>query len=212
MVVENLSVPTDRRVWKEAQALVGSGHDVVVVSPRGSARDTGAYEHRDGVEIHRYPQREAGGGPLSYFVEYGWALWHIRRLARRLQRQRKFDVVHVCNAPDILYLAVLSLRRRGARIVFDHHDLVPELFEARFGARGGLLYRLAVFASAAPFESQTSSCLRTRVTGQSRSIVAGKRPRTSSSSGWLPIRAGSGPASPTQPSSGANRTCSAMRA
>jgi glycosyltransferase involved in cell wall biosynthesis len=151
MVVENLSVPTDRRVWKEAQALVQSGHDVVVVSPRGSARDTGAYEHRDGVEIHRYPQREAGGGPLSYFVEYGWALWHIRRLARRLQRQRRFDVVHVCNAPDILYLAVLSLRRRGARIVFDHHDLVPELFEARFGTRGGLLYRIAVFAERRAF-------------------------------------------------------------
>ena len=76
---------------------------------------------------------------MELLVEYGWALWRIRRLARRLQRQRKFDVVHVCNAPDILYLAVLSLRRRGARIVFDHHDLVPELFEARFGARGDLL-------------------------------------------------------------------------
>ena len=151
MVVENLSVPTDRRVWKEAQALVGSGHDVVVISPRGSARDTSEYEHRDGVEIHRYPQREAGGGPLSYLVEYGFALWHIRRLARRLQRQRRFDVVHVCNAPDILYLAVLSLRRCGARIVFDHHDLVPELFEARFGATGGLLYRLAALAESRAF-------------------------------------------------------------
>jgi glycosyltransferase involved in cell wall biosynthesis len=146
IVVENMSTPTDRRVWKEARALVEHGHEVVVACPRGVDRDQAAHERVDGVDIHRYPRREAGGGPAGYLIEYGWALWHIRRLARRLQRQGTFDVVHLCNPPDVLFLAVRSLRRAGARIVFDHHDLVPELYEARFGRRGGLLYRIAALS------------------------------------------------------------------
>lgn len=148
IVVENLSVPTDRRVWKEAQALVAHGYEVVVVCPRGESRDREPYQLLDGVEIHRFPPREAGGGPWGYLVEYGWALWSIRRLARRLGR---FDVVHLCNPPDILFLAVRRLRRRGTRVVFDHHDLVPELYDARFGRPAGPLYRLSVLAERRTF-------------------------------------------------------------
>jgi glycosyltransferase involved in cell wall biosynthesis len=146
IVVENLSVPTDRRVWKEALALTRLGYAVSVICPMGSARDQAAHECLEGVDIYRYPPREAGAGPAGYAVEYGWALWNIRRLARRLARQEPFDVVQLCNPPDILFLAVASLRRRGSRLVFDHHDLVPELYEARFGRAGGLLYRLAGLA------------------------------------------------------------------
>lgn len=146
IVVENLSSPTDRRVWKEAQALMHLGHYVTIVCPKGATRDKTAFERLDGIDIHRYSPREAGGGPWGYLVEFGWALWSIRRLAARLARERPFDVVQLCNPPDILFLAVRSLRRRGASIVFDHHDLVPELYEARFGRRGGLLYRLAALA------------------------------------------------------------------
>ena len=143
IVVENLSSPTDRRVWKEAQALTGLGHSVTIVCPTGTTRDRAAHERLEGIEIHRYSPKEAGGGPWGYLVEFGWALWSIRRLARRLAREQPFDVVQLCNPPDILFLAVRSLHRDGARIVFDHHDLVPELYEARFGRRGGALYRLA---------------------------------------------------------------------
>lgn len=147
IVVENLSVPTDRRVWKEARALTRLGHSVTVMCPTGETRDRAAHECIEGVDIHRYSPREAGGGPWGYLIEFGWALLSIRRLARRLtQGGRPFDVVQLCNPPDILFLAVRAPRRRGARIVFDHHDLVPELYEARFGRRGGLLYRLATRA------------------------------------------------------------------
>jgi glycosyltransferase involved in cell wall biosynthesis len=145
ILVENLSVPFDRRVWQESRALVEAGHQVVVICPCGTKRDTEPRALIDGVEIHRYPLRAATGGPLGYVREYGTALFHSLRLARRLARSGgRFDVIHACNPPDLLFLVALPFRLRGrTRFLFDHHDLVPELFESRFGGRG-LLYRLSV--------------------------------------------------------------------
>jgi glycosyltransferase involved in cell wall biosynthesis len=139
ILVENLSVPFDRRVWQESRALVEAGHDVTVICPRGAKRDTEPYALIEGVEIHRYPLEAATGGPAGYLREYGSALWHSLRIALRLDRERPFDVVQACNPPDLLFLVALPLKLRGARFVFDHHDLVPELFRSRFGAGGPLL-------------------------------------------------------------------------
>ena len=125
----------------EAQALVRAGYGVTVICPAGRDRDTAPFESIDGIAIHRFPVREAGGGPLGYLREYGSALWRIRRLARSLARERTFAVVQLCNPPDILTWAIGRLRRQGTRVVFDQHDLVPELFEARFGQSRGLLHR-----------------------------------------------------------------------
>lgn len=142
ILVENLSVPSDRRVWQESLALQRAGYDVHVICPAGEDRDRELYEAREGVEIHRFPLRAASGGPIGYIGEYGQALWRIRRLARRLAGRRGFDVVQACNPPDLLLLAVRPLKRRGARFVFDHHDLVPELYVSRFGRRRDVLYRV----------------------------------------------------------------------
>src|SRR5205085_9028241 len=105
LLVENMSVPADRRVWQECMTLARAGHEVVVVCPQGADRDREAFERRDGVEIHRYPARPAAGGPVGYAREYASALWHTRRLVRRLARKGRFDVVHACNPPDLLLLA-----------------------------------------------------------------------------------------------------------
>ena len=140
ILVENLSVPFDRRVWQESRALVEAGHDVTVICPRGAKRDTEAYAIIEGVEIHRYALEPATGGPAGYLREYGTALWQSWRIARRLDRERPFDVVQACNPPDLLFLVALPLKLRGARFVFDHHDLVPELFRSRFGKGGPLLW------------------------------------------------------------------------
>jgi len=86
ILVENLSVPFDRRVWQESRALVEAGHQVVVICPRGTTRDTEPHAVIDGVDIHRYPLRAATGGPLGYVREYGAALAHSLRLAIRLAR------------------------------------------------------------------------------------------------------------------------------
>jgi glycosyltransferase involved in cell wall biosynthesis len=142
IISENAPVPSDRRVWNEARALTAAGWEVSVICAQGRDRHTAPFERLEGIDIHRYPLKPAAGGPLGYVREYGQAMWRIRRLARKLARTRSFDVVHACNPPDFLLLAARSLRRRGARFVFDHHDLVPELYTAKFG--GGPLQRVAV--------------------------------------------------------------------
>lgn len=146
VVVENLSVPFDRRVWQECRSLSRAGWGVAVICPQGTRRDAEPHVVLEGVEIHRYPLAAATGGPLGYAREYGQALRWTRRLARRIARTRRLDVVHACNPPDILLPAVRFLRRGGAAFVFDHHDLVPELYESRFGRRGDLLHRLTLRA------------------------------------------------------------------
>jgi glycosyltransferase involved in cell wall biosynthesis len=143
--VENVSVPSDRRVWPECRTLRAAGYDVVVICPQGSdGVEDEPFVLLDGVAIHRYPLTFASGGIGGYVGEYARALWHTSRLVLRLARELDFDVVQACNPPDFLLLAALPLRRRGARFVFDHHDLVPELYRSRFGRGRGLVYRLAL--------------------------------------------------------------------
>ena len=136
MVVENDAVPEDRRVWDESRTLSAAGWEVVVVSPEIRDTNRPRTEVLEGVEIHRYPL-EPAKTTLGYLREYSQALWQTWRLVRRLQRERPFDVVHLNNPPDFMYLAVGAPLAAGARLIFDHHDLMPELFRSRF-ARAGL--------------------------------------------------------------------------
>ncbi|MEC3976545.1 glycosyltransferase family 4 protein [Amycolatopsis sp. H20-H5] len=138
ILVENLSVPFDRRVWQESTTLRDAGWEVHVICPQGTKRDTEAEVVIDGVHLHRYPLRAATGGPAGYLQEYGTALWHTVRLARKIGR---VDVVHACNPPDLLFLVARMLKRQGARFVFDQHDLCPELYLSRFDRGQDALYR-----------------------------------------------------------------------
>lgn len=150
IIVENLSVPFDRRVWQEARSLTNAGYEVVVVCPQGKGRDEERWALIDGIEIYRYPLRPTTGGARGYVREYSLAFWHTRRVIRELSRSRQFSVVHACNPPDLLLLTALTLRRQGAAFVFDHHDLVPELYLSRFGDRG-FGYSLTVLAERLTF-------------------------------------------------------------
>ena len=139
IVVENLPVPLDRRVWLEATTLVAAGYEVSIISPMGRGW-TKPYEVIDGVHIWRHPEPpEAHSGAVAYAREWGQAVWHWFRLARVIWRARGFDVIHGCNPPDLIFLLALLYRPWGVRYLFDHHDVCPELFEAKFGKRG-LLY------------------------------------------------------------------------
>jgi glycosyltransferase involved in cell wall biosynthesis len=145
ILVENLPVPLDRRVWLEATTLAQAGYEVSVICPTGRGWDK-PREVIEGVHIWRYPEPpEAHSGALAYAREWGGALWQMARLMRVVRRERGFDVLQGCNPPDLLFLLALRPRLRGVRFLFDHHDVCPELFEAKFGKRGVLYLAMRAF-------------------------------------------------------------------
>jgi glycosyltransferase involved in cell wall biosynthesis len=131
IIVQNLPVPFDRRVWLESKALTAAGYDVTVVCPKGKG-DPGQ-EVLEGVTVLKYRPYAPGGGALGFVLEYAYSFIATARLVFRARRQGKFDVLQACNPPDIFWPIARWLRfRDGSRFVFDHHDLCPELYDSRF--------------------------------------------------------------------------------
>ncbi|MGB7975686.1 MAG: glycosyltransferase family 4 protein [Roseiarcus sp.] len=143
IVVENLPVPFDRRVWQEAQALHRAGWIVSVICPT-NADFPKAFEVIDDIAIYRHPLPPEGRGALAYLREYSTALFHELRLLFKVYRERGFSIVQACNPPDLIFLAVLPFKLMGKRFIFDQHDVSPELFVVKFGKKG-LLYRALRF-------------------------------------------------------------------
>ena len=145
IVVENLPVPFDRRVWQEATSLHEAGAEVTVICPKTKKYPL-EYEELEGVKIYRHPLPEAKG-TLDYFKEYFWALFHeFRLLLKVFRKQGVQDVIHACNPPDLIFIAAAPfffLTR--CRFLFDHHDINPELWIAKFGKKG-LGYRAMILA------------------------------------------------------------------
>jgi glycosyltransferase involved in cell wall biosynthesis len=139
ILVENLPVPLDRRVWQEACALRDAGHAVTVVCPRMRGYTT-PFEVLDGITIYRHWILVEANGIIGFIGEYTSALWGQARCAFKAWRRQKFDVIHLCNPPDLLFLVALPYKLlAGVRVIYDVHDLWPEMFEAKFERRG-LLY------------------------------------------------------------------------
>jgi len=138
ILVENLPVPFDRRPWQIAQTLVGAGHRVSVVCPR-MYEYTKAYERLKGVDIYRYPNRE-GGTPAGWVVEYLNAMfWMLVTCLRLFFVRGGIDAIHACNPPDLLFLVAWPFKVFfGTRFLFDHHDLNPEVYLAKFDRRDRL--------------------------------------------------------------------------
>lgn len=153
ILVENLSVPFDRRVWQEARALTEAGFRITVICPTGAKQDLEREAEIDGIRILRYPLRAATGGPIGYLSEYSMALLHTLRLAIAVRRRGPVDIVHACNPPDLLFLIALLLRPGGTRFVFDHHDLGPEMYLSRFPHGGRILYWLTRLVERLTFAS-----------------------------------------------------------
>jgi glycosyltransferase involved in cell wall biosynthesis len=132
IIVQNLSVPFDRRVWLECQALISAGHQVAVVCPKDDGDPD--YQVLDGVELYKYRGYAPGGSKLSYIAEYAYSLAATARLTLKARRRTgRFDVLQACNPPDIFWPIARVLRAIDrTQFVFDHHDLCPELFESRF--------------------------------------------------------------------------------
>jgi glycosyltransferase involved in cell wall biosynthesis len=137
IIVENLPVPFDRRVWQEAGALRDAGAVVTVICPLGAKTDRRC-EMLDGIQVYRHPMPPEADAALGYLFEYAAALFWEFTLACRVLVTRGFDVIHGCNPPDLIFLVALPFKLLGKKYVFDHHDINPELFEAKFGGQGML--------------------------------------------------------------------------
>ena len=140
IIVENLPSPFDRRVWQEARALRDAGAKVTIICPTGKGYEA-RFERLEGVDIHRHPLPPEGDGLMGYLIEYGVALFWEFTLALRIFFGEGFDVIHGCNPPDLIFLVALPFKLVGRKFLFDHHDICPELYEAKF-ARRGLAWRL----------------------------------------------------------------------
>lgn len=172
ILVQNLPVPFDRRVWQEALALNAAGYEVHVVCPR-----TKEYPLRreviNDIHIYRYSPGPEARRAAAYLVEYSVAILAQMRLALRIRLGRRIDVVHICNPPDLLFLAALPVVAAGARLIYDHHDATPELMVAKGQREDGALVRIMRL-----FERLTYRCAQVSIeTNESFREIALRRGR-----------------------------------
>jgi glycosyltransferase involved in cell wall biosynthesis len=140
VIVQNLPVPFDRRVWQECQALISAGYRVAVVCPKGSGEP--AYEVINSVELYRYKPYAPGGSKVSFIAEYAYSFLATTWGTLKARRSGRFAVIQACNPPDIFWPLALAFRLlEGTRFVFDHHDLCPELYLSRFPRGPKLPYK-----------------------------------------------------------------------
>ena len=148
IISENAPVPADRRVWNISRTLTAAGWQVVDRLRPGRRSRRRALR---GARGHRDPPLPAAPAPAARSATRASTGRRCGASAGSCAGSRasaRFDVVHACNPPDFLLLAARSLRRQGTRFVFDHHDLVPELYRSRFGRGEDLGYRATLRARA----------------------------------------------------------------
>ncbi len=140
MIVQNLPVPLDRRVWLECQALSAQGYEVSVICPKGPGDP--AFHEIEGIHIYKYAPAPEAQGVFGFALEFAYSWIRTAWLSIRVRRRHGFDVIQACNPPDTYWLLAILWRVRGARFIFDQHDLNPELYLSRFGKPTGVAGRM----------------------------------------------------------------------
>jgi glycosyltransferase involved in cell wall biosynthesis len=149
IIVENMTVPLDFRVWKEARSLVGAGYEVIVLCPKWEGFKQ-TYELREGVHIYRHPMPAEGNSAAGYVWEYGWALFWQFLFSWWIYLRRGFHVIQGCNPPDDIFLVALPFKLFGVKYIFDHHDVNPELYYSKY-ERKDFFYHAQVWLERATF-------------------------------------------------------------
>ena len=144
IVVENLPCPFDRRVWQEARTLTSAGYLVSIICPKGKGYDK-SFELLDGIAIYRHSLPVEASGALGYALEYSWALVAEFCLSLKVLFQRGFDIVHACNPPDTIFILGRIYKLFGKKFLFDHHDVNPELYEAKYNRRDFFYHMMLAF-------------------------------------------------------------------
>ena len=153
IVVQNLPVPFDRRVWLEATSLTKAGYSVSVICPMAKGFNRG-FEQLEGVDIYRYGLSIDAKGAFGFVAEFLWCF--IRTWMKSLRvaiRGRGFDVIHACNPPETYWALAWFWRPFGKRFLFDHHDLSPEMYAAKFDRSDGAMYRGLLFLERMTFRT-----------------------------------------------------------
>jgi glycosyltransferase involved in cell wall biosynthesis len=143
IIVENMAVPFDTRVWKEATSLQTNGYDVTVICPRTKGCSE-PYELLEGVHIYRHPSAAEGNSPFGYLFEYGCALFFEFIYSLWIFFRRGFHVLQGCNPPDDIFLVALPFKLFGVKYIFDHHDTCPELYLSKYEKKN-TFYKIQVF-------------------------------------------------------------------
>jgi glycosyltransferase involved in cell wall biosynthesis len=155
IIIENLPAPFDRRVWQEASTLKENGADVSIICPKMKGY-TKSYEKIDGIDIYRHPLPLEGSGALGYLMEYSTALFWELLLSFKIFFKKRFHVIHGCNPPDLIFLTALPFKLLGVKFVFDHHDINPELYIAKFGKKD-LFYKAMLWFERLTFKTANYS-------------------------------------------------------
>ena len=155
-IVENLPSPFDRRVWQEATTLHQNGYQVSIICPTGKGYEE-KYECLDGIHIYRHPLPPEAEGALGYALEYSVALYWEFYLSFKVLFSHGFDAIHACNPPDLIFLVGGFFKFFfHKKFLFDHHDINPELYEAKFGRRD-FFYRLMLLCERLTFKTADRS-------------------------------------------------------
>lgn len=173
IIVENLPVPNDRRVWLEATTLRDNGYRVSVISITGT-NATERFERREGVAIYRYPAPPTTSGTLSFIWEFAYCWVYTFLLSFRVLYREGFDVIHACNPPETFWLIGVFYKLFGKQFVFDHHDLSPEMYLSRFG-RQGLPYQMLLLLEHLTFKT-ADIVITTNQTHREVALERGKVP------------------------------------
>ena len=144
IIVENLPVPFDRRVWQEATSLKENGYDISIICPVMKSF-TKRFENLNGIDIYRYPMPIEANAGVAYLWEYCNAIFWWFVLSIKIFRKKKFQIIHGCNPPDLIFIIALFFKPFGVKFVFDHHDVNPELYIAKFGKKDFLHKCMVLF-------------------------------------------------------------------
>lgn len=155
IIVENLPVPFDRRVWQEATTLKSQGAAISIICPQMKGY-TKSFEIIDGIDIYRHPLPFEARGPLGYLLEYGTAIYWEIKLAKQIYKKKPFQVIHGCNPPDLIYLTARLFKGKGVKYVFDHHDINPELYIAKYNKKD-FFYNLMIYFEKQTFKNSVAS-------------------------------------------------------
>lgn len=173
IIVENLPLPFDRRVWQEANTLKENGADVSIICPKMNGY-TKKYEVINGIHIYRHPLVHEAKGPRGYLAEYTTALFWECWLSLKIFFRKRFHVIQGCNPPDLIFIVALFYKLFGVKYVFDHHDINPELYIAKYNKKG-FFYKILVLAERLTFATANYSM----ATNESYKEIAIKRGKMS---------------------------------